>query len=70
MEPLPAQMLSATATGITAGNAEGPFSKGVSTQKKPIFGANKINDGIYTGPKGAYGRYTTSPAASDVAKTP
>lgn len=63
-------MLSATATGATAGNAEGEFSTGVNTQKKPIFGANKINDGIYTGPKGAYGRYTTSPAAADVAIKP
>jgi hypothetical protein len=70
MEPLPKQLLSATATGITAGNSDGPFSGGVNTQKNGISGAEKVNDGIYTGPKGAYQRYTTSVAASDVARTP
>lgn len=70
MYPVPAQSMSATATGVTAGNSDGQFSSGVNTQKNAISGAERVNDGIYTGPKGAYGRYTTSVAASDVAKNP
>ena len=30
----------------------------------------RINDGIFTGPRGAYQRYNVSSAASDVARTP
>jgi hypothetical protein len=48
---------------------------GVFTQNNAVLGLNvmdarRINDGIFTGPKGAYQRYSTSKAASDVAQTP
>jgi hypothetical protein len=48
------------------------FFSGVNTPKMPILEADvrRINDGIFTGPRGAFQRYNVSSAASDVAKTP
>jgi hypothetical protein len=48
------------------------FFSGVNTQKKPILEADvrRVNDRIFTGPRGSVQRYNVSSAASDVAKTP
>ena len=43
---------------------------GVNTQKKPVFNSQRVNDRIFTGPRGAVQRYSVSSAASDVARTP
>jgi len=48
---------------------------GVFTQNNAVLGLNvmgaiRLNDGIFTGPKGAYQRYTVSGQATDVAQTP
>lgn len=50
----------------------GSFQAGVNTPKKPILEADvrRVNDRIFTGPRGAVQRYNVSSAASDVAKTP
>lgn len=47
--------------------------QGVFHPKKPVFGsldARRVNDGIYTGPRGAYQRYSASPAAATVLTNP
>jgi hypothetical protein len=42
---------------------------GVNTLFSPIAsGVRKINDGIFTGQRGAYQRYNVSSAASDVVR--
>ena len=42
---------------------------GVNTLFSPIAsGLRKVNDGIFTGPRGAYQRYNVSSAASDVVR--
>jgi hypothetical protein len=48
------------------------FQSGVFTPKKPVFEADvhRVNDRIFTGPRGAVQRYNVSIAASDVARTP
>lgn len=48
------------------------FYSGVFTQKNPVFKADvrRVNDRIFTGPRGAVQRYNVSIAASDVARTP
>ena len=35
-----------------------------------VMGANRLNDGIFSGPKGAYQDYTSSVNASNVAQIP
>lgn len=46
------------------------FQQGVFTSKTPIFGSRRINDRIFTGPRGSVMRYGASPAASDVLSKP
>jgi hypothetical protein len=46
------------------------FQLGVFPPKTPIFGSRRINDRIFTGPRGSVMRYGASPAASDVVKKP
>jgi hypothetical protein len=46
------------------------FQMGVFPPKMPIFGSRRINDRIFTGPRGSVMRYGASPAASDVVKKP
>jgi hypothetical protein len=46
------------------------FQLGVFPPKMPIFGSRRINDRIFTGPRGSVMRYGASPAASDVVKKP
>lgn len=46
------------------------FQMGVFPPKTPIFGSRRINDRIFTGPRGAVMRYGASPAATDVVKKP
>jgi hypothetical protein len=48
----------------------GVFTKNNAVLGLDVMGAIRLNDGIYSGPKGAYQRYTTSKAAADVAQTP
>ncbi|CAB4129756.1 hypothetical protein UFOVP115_110 [uncultured Caudovirales phage] len=48
---------------------------GVFTQNNAVLGLSvmdqrKINDGIFSGPKGAYGRYDVSGNATNVAQAP
>lgn len=48
---------------------------GVFTQNNAVLGLNvmgarRINDGIFSGPKGAYQRYTVSDNATNVAQIP
>jgi len=48
---------------------------GVFTNNNAVLGLDvmeqrKINDGIFTGPKGAYGRYDVSDGATNVAQVP
>jgi hypothetical protein len=48
---------------------------GVFTQNNAVLGLNvmdarRINDGIFSGPKGAYQRYSVSGNATNVAQTP
>jgi len=48
---------------------------GVFTQNNAVLGLNvmdarRVNDGIFTGPKGAYGRYDVSSNATNVAQVP
>jgi hypothetical protein len=48
---------------------------GVFTQNNAVLGLNvmdarRINDGIFTGPKGAYQRYNVSGQATNVAQIP
>lgn len=46
-------------------------ASGVNTQKTPILEADvrRINDRIFSGPRGAVQRYNVSSAASDVVKS-
>jgi hypothetical protein len=48
----------------------GVFTQNNAVLGLDVMGAIRLNDGIYSGPKGAYQRYTTSKAAADVAQTP
>jgi len=49
----------------------GSFQAGVNTLFSPVAsGVRKVNDGIFTGPRGAFQRYNVSSAASDVVKRP
>jgi hypothetical protein len=48
----------------------GVFTQNNAVLGLDVMGAIRLNDGIYTGPKGAYQRYTMSKAAADVAQTP
>lgn len=48
---------------------------GVFTKNNAVLGLNvmeqrRINDGIFTGPKGAFGRYNVSGNATNVAQIP
>ena len=48
---------------------------GVFTQNNAVLGLNvmdarRLNDGIFTGPKGAYGQYNVSGNATNVAQIP
>jgi len=48
---------------------------GVFTQNNAVLGLDvmeqrRINDGIFSGPKGAYGRYDVSSNATNVAQAP
>jgi hypothetical protein len=49
------------------------FQLGVFPPKKPVFGSydvRRVNDRIFTGPRGSVMRYGASPAATDVIKKP
>ena len=48
----------------------GVFTQNNAVLGLDVMGARRINDRIYSGPRGAVQRYTTSMAASDVAKKP
>lgn len=45
------------------------FQQGVLPPKSPIFG-RRVNDRIFTGPRGSVMRYGASTAALDVLRTP
>ena len=48
----------------------GVFTKNNAVLGLNVMGQRRINDGIFTGPKGAYGRYNVSGAATNVAQIP
>ena len=48
----------------------GVFTQNNAVLGLDVMGARRINDRIYSGPRGAVQRYTTSMAAADVAKKP
>lgn len=48
----------------------GVFTQNNAVLGLDVMGARRINDRIYTGPRGAVQRYNASPNASNVAKTP
>jgi hypothetical protein len=48
----------------------GVFTQNNAVLGLDVMGARRINDRIFTGPRGAVGRYTTSVAATNVAQTP
>ena len=48
----------------------GVFTQNNAVLGLDVMGARRLNDRIYTGPRGAVQQYTTSMAASDVAKKP
>jgi hypothetical protein len=46
------------------------FQLGVFTPKNAVFDGRRVNDRIFTGPRGAVQRYSVSSNASDVLRTP
>jgi len=48
----------------------GVFTQNNAVLGLDVMGARRINDRIFTGPRGAVQRYTTSVAATNVAQTP
>ena len=48
----------------------GVFTQNNAVLGLDVMGQRRINDGIFTGPKGAYGRYNVSGAATNVAQIP
>ena len=48
----------------------GVFTQNNAVLGLDVMGARRINDGIFTGPRGAYQRYTTSVGATNVAQVP
>lgn len=48
----------------------GVFTQNNAVLGLDVMGAVRLNDGLFTGPKGAYQRYSVSSNATDVAQTP
>lgn len=48
----------------------GVFTQNNAVLGLDVMGARRINDGMFTGPRGAVQRYTTSVNATNVAQTP
>lgn len=48
----------------------GVFTQNNAVLGLDVMGARRINDGIFTGPKGAYQGYTSSVNATNVVQTP
>ena len=48
----------------------GVFTQNNAVLGLDVMGARRINDGMFTGPKGAYQDYTSSVNATDVVQTP
>ena len=48
----------------------GVFTQNNAVLGLDVMGARRINDRMYTGPRNAVQRYSASPNASDVVKTP
>lgn len=48
----------------------GVFTKNNAVLGLDVMGQRRVNDGIFTGPKGAYGRYNVSNNAINVAQIP
>ena len=48
----------------------GVFTQNNAVLGMNVLGARRMNDGLFTGPKGAYQDYTSSVNATDVAQIP